>query len=146
MNNTELEKEIKKSVNILLNEKGFVCSIDMLLKLDYLTKDDYEAWRRGKIEYLEKACHVNLSKLSTINRTIRKIATDLKLEKSWTGYNKYGKGANMRLRFSKSGDENIEKAYATHYMDKRQINELRIKKDRLLKEKADKEKENNKIG
>ena len=52
-------------------------------------------------------------------------AIDLKLDESWTGYNQYGKGMKRRLRFSKSGNENIEKAYATHYIDKNRINELK---------------------
>jgi len=59
-----------------------------------------------------------LSKLSRINKTIRKIATDLKLEKSGTSYNKYGKGKKIRLIFSKSGIKNIEDLYTTHYIDK----------------------------
>ncbi|PIP55368.1 MAG: hypothetical protein COX07_00315 [Bacteroidetes bacterium CG23_combo_of_CG06-09_8_20_14_all_32_9] len=59
-----------------------------------------------------------MSKLSRINKTIRKIATDLKLEKSGTGYNKYGKGKKIRLIFSKSGIKNIEDLYTTHYIDK----------------------------
>ena len=63
-------------------------------------------------------------KLTLINKTMRKTAIDLKLDKSWTGYNQYGKGVKHRLRFSKSGNENIEKAYATHYIDKNRINEL----------------------
>jgi hypothetical protein len=128
MNKKELEKKVIQIANSLIYEKGFVCSVDMLLKLDYLSKNDYELWRFGKIAYLEKACYVNLSKLSSINRTIRKIATDLKLEKSWTGYNRYGKGQNHRLIFSKSGDKKIEDAYATHYLDKKWITELKMNK------------------
>ena len=128
MNNKGLENKVKKTANSLIYEKGYVCAIDVLIKLDYLTKKDYEDWRFGKIEYLEKACKVNLSKLSTINRTIKKNANDLKLEKSLTGYNQYGKGIKRRLIFSKSGDKNIENAYATHYLDKKRINELKTDK------------------
>ena len=56
---------------------------------------------------------------------MKKTAIDLKLDESWTGYNQYGKGKKIRLRFSKAGNENIEKAYATHYIDKNRINELK---------------------
>jgi len=128
MNDQELENKIKKIANSLIYEKGYVCAVDMLIKLNYLTKKNYEDWRFGKIEYLEKACKINLSKLSTINRTIKKIANDLKLVKSWTGYNQYGKGIKRRLIFSKSGDKNIENAYTTHYLDKKRINELKTDK------------------
>ena len=125
MNISELEKKVKENAHSLVYEKGFVCSVDMLLRLGYLTKEDYESWRFGKIEYLEKVCKTNLSKLSLINNTIRKTANDLKLERSWTGYNKFGKGQSKKLIFSKSRNQKIEDAYATHYVDKRRIIELK---------------------
>ena len=101
MNSIDLEKKVKSLVHSLRYEKGIVCSIDIFIRLDYLSKRDYKDWRFGKVDYLEKVCNANLSKLTLINKTIRKIAIDLKLEKSWTGYNQYGKGINRRLRFSK---------------------------------------------
>jgi hypothetical protein len=45
------------------------------------------------------------------------------LKPSWTAYNKWGKGNKTRLRFSKSGDENIEKLYATHYVSQQKTDE-----------------------
>lgn len=128
MNNKELENKVKEITNSLIYEKGYVCSVDMLIRLDYLTKNDYEDWRFGRIEYLEKACKINLSKLSLINKTIRKISKELKLKKSWTGYNQYGKELKRRIVFSKSGDKKIEDAYATHYVDIKRINELKMNK------------------
>ena len=128
MNNKELEKKVINFAISLVYEKGYVCSVDMLLKLEYLTKDNYEAWRFGRIPYLEKVCTANLSKLSLINKEIRKIASDLKLHPSSTTYNKYGKGVKQRLIFSKSGDRKIEEAYATHYLDRNRIDELKAGK------------------
>ncbi len=125
MNNIDLEKKIKSLVNSLRYEKGLVCTVDILLRLDYISKKDFEDWRFGRIDYFEKACNINLSKLTLINKTMKETAIDLKLDESWTGYNQYGKGMKRRLRFSKSGNENIEKAYATHYIDKNRINELK---------------------
>ncbi|TAJ09169.1 hypothetical protein DMA11_20560 [Marinilabiliaceae bacterium JC017] len=128
MNIPDLQNKIKKTAHSLLFEKGYICAVDMLIKLDYLTQKDYQAWRLGKVSYLEKACKVNLSKLSTINSTTKKIAKELQLKESWTAYNQYGKGPKRRLIFSKSGDNNIEKAYATHYLDVKRINELKTNK------------------
>ena len=126
MNNKDLEEKIRKVAASLIDEKGYVCSVDMLLKLEYLTKDDYESWRFGRIGYLEKACNINLSKLSFINQTIRKIAADLKLQPSLTRYKKYGKGVKIELIFSKSRDKKIEEAYATHYVDRKRVDELKM--------------------
>lgn len=106
-------------------EKGFVCALDILLQLDYLTKKDYEDWRFGRVEYLEKVCSINLSKLTLINKLIRKYSTELDLIGSWIGYNQYGKGIKHRLIFSKSKDKTIEERYATHYIDKKRMIELK---------------------
>jgi len=40
------------------------------------------------------------------------------LKSSVSDYRKWGKGNRIQLRFSKSGDRNIEKHYATHYSSK----------------------------
>lgn len=121
MNNADLDKEVKRLVRQNRYEKGFVCAIDILMQLDYLTKKDYEDWRFGRVDYLEKVCNVNLSKLTLINKLIRKHSTELDLKNSWTGYNQYGKGIKRRLRFSKSRDKTIEDRYATHYIDKNRM-------------------------
>ena len=125
MNRIESEKKIKNLVHSLRYEKGHVCAIDVLLGMDYLSKKEVELWRFGKVNYLEQVCNGSLGKLSFVNKCIRKHASELKLEASWTSYNQYGKGAKRRLRFSKSGEKNIEDAYATHYIDKKRILEIK---------------------
>jgi len=117
MNNSDLKNKIKLVGKEIIEKKGYLSSIDVLLKLEYLSEKDYENWRFGKVEYLEKVCGVNLKKLSTINKTIKEISGQWNLKKSWTAYNKYGKGKKIRLRFSKSGKKQIEEAYATHHIN-----------------------------
>lgn len=128
MNNSKLENEVKRLVHQTRFEKGYVCTVDILMQLNYLTKKDYEDWRFGRIDYLEKVCQVNLSKLTLINRLIRKYSTGLSLKSSWTGYNQFGKGVKRRLRFSKSGNKTIEERYATHFVDKNRMIELKEEK------------------
>lgn len=125
MNKLELEKKIRIIISEVTDHNGYVSSSDVLIHLGYLSIKNYENWRRGKIEFLEKVCTVNLGKLSTIVRLIKKISENMRLEPSVTVYNKYGKGPRIRLRFSKSGDINIEKAYSTHYINKYRINQLK---------------------
>lgn len=71
MNKLELVKLVDLKVNELLEERGYVSVVDLLMRLDYLLKVDYEQWRYGWIEYLEKVCKVNLLKLSFINKYLR---------------------------------------------------------------------------
>jgi len=82
MNNSDLKKKIELVCKELIAEKGYLSSIDVLLKLEYLSGKDYENWRFGKVEYLEKVCGVNLKKISTINKTINTISKQWNLKKS----------------------------------------------------------------
>lgn len=131
MNRTELKNKILKIIRKLIADKGFICSIDILCELNYLNKTQIKDWRFGKIQYLEKVCGKNLGTLTFINRTIKEIAKDQNLKPSWTAYNKFGKGVKTRLIFSKTKDENIENAYATHYIDTEKIKELKRDKASL---------------
>jgi hypothetical protein len=116
MNNIDLEKRITEIIIELLLAKGYVCSTDVMIKLNYLAQTEYENWRFGKVECLEKVCKTNLNKLKTINKIIRNVSVKMNLKPSRTAYNQYGKGPKKRLQFCKSGDENIEKVYSTHYV------------------------------
>jgi hypothetical protein len=107
----------------LIKEKGVASPAEVLIAVGVLTKEKYEDWRHGRIPYLEKVCQVNLSKLSTINHEIRVFARKNNLKPSWSDYRKWGKGNRIRLRFSKTGDEQIERFYATHYVSQRKVSE-----------------------
>ena len=133
MNNLELEQKVKRITNELINEKGYICSVDVLLELSYLSKKDYESWRFGKVEYLEKVCCVNLKKLSLINKIIREQSLKMKLAQFLTAYNIWGKSEKRKLRFSKSGDRNIEKEYATHHSNYTNLRRMKNFHQRILK-------------
>jgi hypothetical protein len=116
MNDHELIKKVHSIQHSLINSKGYVASIDVLMELGVLSKADYENWRGGRVDYLERVCKINLKKLSKINHEIRVFARQYNLKGSWTDYRTWGKGKHIRLRFSKSGREGIEHLYATHYV------------------------------
>jgi hypothetical protein len=126
-----LKNKIKEISNQLIADKEFICSIDILCTLDILSKVQINDWRFGKIPYLEKVCNKNLGTLTFINKTIKEIAKAKNLKPSWTAYNKFGKGVKSRLIFSKTKDENIENAYATHFIDTNKIKELKKEKASL---------------
>jgi hypothetical protein len=120
MNNIELRKKVHSAMYTLIKSKGVASPVEVLLEIGVLSKEDCEKWRFGKVDYLERVCKINLSKLSTINHEIRVFARKNDLKPSWTYYKRWGcKGKKIKLRFSKSGDEQIEKLYATHYVSQR---------------------------
>jgi len=68
------------------------------------------------VPYLERVIHCNLTKLSRFLRILRFHAHDLNLVPSLTAYMRWGKGPQMRLRFTKTGDPKLEEAYARHFV------------------------------
>lgn len=115
MNRNELEKKLSPITSTLLKEKGYISLIDVFVGLGYLSEKDLEAWRMRQIPYLEKGIKTNLGKINFIGKTVRNNCLKGKLKESFASYKSWGKGAKVTLRFCKSGNQNIEKAYATHY-------------------------------
>jgi len=118
MNDKELHNKVTSSMYTLIKEKGNASPVEVLMDIGVLTKENYENWRFGRVSYLERVCQINLRKLSVINREIRVYAMKNNLKSSVSEYRKWGKGNRIQLRFSKSGNRNIEKHYATHYSSK----------------------------
>ena len=116
MNRQELFIKVAKIANQVLQDKQYVSSIDVLLGLGYLSPSVLEDWRRGRIPYLEQRLQVNLSKLSFAMQCFRQWAQKLGLLPRETAYVQKACSRTIHLRFSKSGDENIEKHYRTHYI------------------------------
>lgn len=102
-----------------------MCSVDALMKLVYPSITDYREWRFGKIDYLERACRINLNALSLMNKAIREFAHRRYRSEAWIEYNQHGCETKRRLRFCKSGNPGIEKLYATHYLDAARLGEMK---------------------
>ena len=124
-NDHDLQVKVHSAVYHLIKNKGVASPAEVLIAIGVLSKEDYENWRFGRVDYLERVCKTDLRKLSFVNHEIRVYARKYDLKPSWTAYNKWGKGDNIRLRFSKSGDENIEKLYATHYVSRQKAEEAK---------------------
>ena len=113
----QLYASVAKAVSEILATSNFVAPVDVLLKLQRLTKQQVEDWRFGRIPYLERVCQGSLGKLNRILRILDLHAKALGLKPSTTVYRKWGSGnKRILLRFSKSGDSLLEAAYSRHYV------------------------------
>ena len=113
---------VARAVAEMLTTSDDITPVDLLLKLQRITKQQYEDWRFGRIPYLERVCLGNLSKLNRILRILDLHARALGLTASPTVYRKWGKGRKrIVLRFSKSGDQNLEAAYSRHYVARNRL-------------------------
>lgn len=114
-------------------KRGYATAVDVLMDIGILAKDKYEAWRFGQISYLERVCMINLRKLSTVRHQMRVYAQKAGLKPSFCYYKQWGakkKGGQGRkpvipLHFSKSGDPDVERWYATHFIDTKRVAELK---------------------
>jgi hypothetical protein len=110
---------IAGAVAAILNTAPVVTPVEVLLRLQRITKQQHEDWRFGRIPYLERVCAGNLSKLSVILRILDHHAHAIGLKPSQTVYHKWGKGGkHIILRFSKSRAPALEAAYSRHYLAK----------------------------
>ena len=126
MNREELSNKLIAVANDLIHAKGYISHIDVFMKLNYLDSKDYNAWRMKQIPYIERVIKVNLGTISFMMKFIRKHAKDKGLKESWTDYLSWGKGKRVKLRFSKSGETTIEKAYATHMVMPKSNNKTQL--------------------
>lgn len=115
-NRQEIEAKVPRICGQIVSEKGYVAPVDMFLALSWLSKEDYENWRFGRIPYLEKVMGGSLNRLSWAMKCLRQWASHSKLKPSQTVYKKRGKGSTIVLRFSKYNQPQIEKSYSTHFV------------------------------
>jgi hypothetical protein len=112
---------IVKAVEGLLREKGFVAPLELFIRMDLLSPETVEDWRRGRIPYLERAIRCNLAKASRILSILRMHAHDVDLKPALTVYKRWTKGSRPLL---KTGDRNIEEAYARHFVSPRKVSDI----------------------
>lgn len=133
MNEKELIGKVHSSVYHQCQRRGYATPVDMLMDIGVLPKQKYEDWRFGKVDYLERVCTVNLRKLSFIMHQMRVYAQKTGLKPSFCYYKRWGVKKKtgqghkpvIPLWFSKSGNPEVEKWYATHFIDSKRIAELK---------------------
>jgi hypothetical protein len=108
--------KIERAVASILVKGKVVAPVDVLVEMQLLTPDRLKDWRCGQVPYLERVISCNLTRLSRLLRILSFHAHDLNLKPSHTVYCRHGKGPKQVLRFTKTGDANLEAAYARHFV------------------------------
>lgn len=115
MENSSLEERVIRAAEATLAERSYVSPVDVLLRLGWLAPTHLDLWRQGRIESLEQMVQAGLGKQSTAMRTLRTWASRRGLLSSETAYVARTRDRRM-LRFSVSGNPDIERAYRTHWV------------------------------
>ena len=143
MNEKELIGKIDSSMYHQIQTRGYAAPVDVLIDTGILPKQKYEDWRFGRVRYLEAVCNANLKRLSFVLHQMRVYAQTHDLKPSFCYYKRWGvkkKGQGRRavipLRFSRSGDAEIERRYATHYVDEKRIAQLKTMQVAVAEDRA----------
>ena len=114
-NRGEIDRRVAGAAEAALAKRKFVTAIDVLVGVGWLEPRRVDEWRQGRVDYLERVTVANLGKISTAMRSFRRWAQARGLRPSETAY--VSRTRDRRpLRFSKSGDPDIERAYRTHWV------------------------------
>jgi len=109
-----LDERVARTAQAALDERGFVTGIDVLVGMGWLAPRRVDEWRQGRIAYLEAAVEAGAGKVSTAMRLFHGWARHSGLRPSETAYIARTRG-RATLRFSESGNGDIERAYRTHW-------------------------------
>ncbi len=106
--NNNLMARVERAVATVLQRDGHLTYPALLCELGVLTKNDFEAWRAGRVPYLEKVIRTNLTRLGRIQTAVRRIATARNWKRTVTG-------PKPGWRYSKTGHPFVEEEYAAYY-------------------------------
>jgi hypothetical protein len=110
-----LEQRVARAAEAALAERDVVATIDVLVGLGWLSPRWVDAWRQGRVDCLEAGVDAGLGKVSSAMRLFRDWAERRGLEPSETADVARSRD-RAQLRFSKSGDPAVERAYRTHWV------------------------------
>ena len=114
-NRIDIERRVARVAEAALAERKFVSAIEVLVGMGWLEPRRVDAWRQGRVDCLERVVGANLGKISTAMRAFRRWAQARGLKPSETVYLTRTRD-RRRLRFSVSGDPEIERSYRTHWV------------------------------
>lgn len=132
MNKEQITTKTEAAIRQQLYQRGYATCIDTMVSIGWLKPKDVIRWHKGEIPYLERVCCTNLGHLNTFLKAYQQYAKKNGYKENWTCYRH--KKTKKMLRFSKSGNEVVEKRYATHIVC------MECKKKEKTKEASDEQK------
>src|SRR5438105_12329859 len=114
-NRRRLADRVAKAAAASLAAQNYVSPVDVLVGIGWLDPGAVKRWRYGQVDYLERVVQTNLSRISEATKLFRTWATEKELIASETAY-VARTTTRETLRFSKSGNPNIERCYRTHWV------------------------------
>ena len=102
---------IERAVASILAGGKVVAPTEVLVRMELLRAEDVEAWRFGRISFLERVIGGDLERLSRLLRVLAFHCHDLNLVATPTVYTSTGRPPHLPLRFTKNREETLEKRF-----------------------------------
>lgn len=110
-----LQRRVERAAQDALAEHKFVSPIDVLCGLGWLHQSNVERWRRGHPAVLEDVVFIEPARIATAIGLLEAWARERGLQPS-EHPDPAASRTPRELRFSASGDPELEQAYRTHWL------------------------------
>jgi hypothetical protein len=110
-----LERRVFAAAEATLTRSKSVSPLDVLAQIGWLPEGLVDDWRRGRVDYLERAASVHADKLATALEHLRRWAAREGLEPNEVAYVAATRDRRP-LRFTADGDRAAERAWRTHWI------------------------------
>jgi hypothetical protein len=112
----DLRLRVVRAAEAALSRQQYVSAIDVLCGMGLLAPTNVDAWRKGRIDFLERFIQGNPDKISSSLSFFRDWAHQKGLNPSETGYVRTTRAGTAPLQFTQAADPDTEKTYRTHYL------------------------------
>lgn len=109
-----LGRRVAAAARELLDRRGFVAPVEVLIEIGWLALGRVEDWRRGRVEYLEQVAAVGRDRLDEALRLLEQWVSAAGLRPDEVAY-VAGTRDRRVLRFTAEADPRLERAYRTHH-------------------------------
>ncbi len=103
-----LQQRVIHAAETALAEQNYVSPLDVLTGIGFLAPTHVSSWRNGRIDFLERMIQAHPAKVSFAMSTFHGWAVSKGLRPDETPYLRSTRAGTVDLRFSLSGDPEIE--------------------------------------
>ena len=100
----------------VLAHQHYVSAVDVLMGIGFLQFVHFQSWKKGRVGFLEETIQAGQAKIRLSTALFREWAVAKGLTPSETRYVRLAPGGPVELRFSESGNPDVERNYRTHYL------------------------------
>lgn len=111
-----LTARVSSAAESVLRRHGSVSVLDVFLTIGWIQHSNVHTWQSGRVGALEELIQGNLGRLGAAIEVLRSWAAAEGLEEAEGEYARHTRDGPINLRFSLSGDPEIERAYRTHFV------------------------------